>query len=440
MLLQHFGFREDPFGATPDPRCFYHSPTHDEALASLKYGIFSNRGFVALIAPPGMGKTTLLFRFLDGMRDTARSVFLFDVDPQCEPRDLLGYILRDVGITPGQDSAERHDQLKEVLTSEAKSGRQFVLVIDEAQNLSDGALEMVRVLTNFETSRSKLMQIVLSGQPQLSDKLLKPSLVQLRQRISTFCKIEPLSDKETEAYISHRLATAGYDGPALFTPEALTRIVETSHGVPRIINNLCFNSLSLCFALKRKQVDGGMVAEVIADQQLSPSPQAAQAVEIQLPSFLQPQKRSWVPLTAIPLGVIAASLFILFLPGALTTFGSKIPADRQSGNERSLDAEAMARPAATHEAANVAKPLTDDANSGIPQFAITVVPHQCLRDISMQYFGDFNRDLVHQIQQLNPTLVNPDHIEAGQTLWLPKLQPTPVAVNATSPATVRNVP
>jgi len=247
-----------------------------------------------LIAPPGTGKTTLLFQFLEDIRASAQSAFIFDIDPQCEPREIVSYILRDIGIVPGQDGAEMHEQLHRAVAAEATAGRRFVVVIDEAQNLSDAALEVVRMLTNFETSRSKLMQVVLAGQPQLFEKLMKPSLVQLRQRISTFCRIEPLSTKQTGAYIEHRLRAAGYNGPQLFTAEAVSQIADASQGIPRNINNLCFNALSLCCALKTKQVDASMVAEVVADQQLMPSaigtptPPAAPAVV----PFSRPEQRS----------------------------------------------------------------------------------------------------------------------------------------------------
>jgi general secretion pathway protein A len=271
MLLRYFEFREDPFGATPDPRCLYPSNTHREALASLKYGFYSNRGFTSLIAPPGMGKTTLLFRFLEDIRESARTVFLFDIDPECEARELVCHILRDIGVTPGPTSADMHEQLNSVLVAEALAGRKFVVVIDEAQNLSEAALEMVRLLTNFETPQAKLMQIVLAGHPQLDDKLRKPSLVQLRQRISTFCRLEPLSEKQVTAYINHRLNLVGYTGAPLFTKDALILITKASRGIPRNINNICFNALSICCALKGKQVDASMVSEAIADLQMAPN-------------------------------------------------------------------------------------------------------------------------------------------------------------------------
>ncbi len=276
MLSRYFGFQIEPFGAAPDPHSLFESNTHREALASLKYGFHTNRGFTAMIAQPGMGKTTLLFRFLDEIRTSARTVFLFDT--QCKPRELIGEILLDLGIAPRHNRAEMHEQLKGVLTAEARAGRKFVMVIDEAQNLTYEALEMVRLLTNFETRQGKLIQVVLSGQPGLSKILMKASLEQLRQRISTFCRVESFSNREVIEYIEHHISRSSYTGAPLFTSEALTLIAETSRGIPRNINNLCFNALSLCCALRRKQVDAGMISEAIADQQLISSSKETTAV------------------------------------------------------------------------------------------------------------------------------------------------------------------
>jgi len=270
MLLQYFGLKEEPFGVSPDPRRLFLSQTHSEALEGLQSGFSSNRGFTAMIAPPGMGKTTLLFRFLEQIRSTARVVFLFDVDSTCEPREFVAYILRDLGIVPAQGSAEMHDQLSEVLVEENLAGRKFVIVIDEAQNLSDAVLERVRLLTNFESSKGKLIQVVLSGQPQLSDKLLQSSLLQLRQRISTVCHIKSLSIEETIGYINYRVKMAGYLGAPLFTEGAMRLIAQASQGTPRTINNLCFNALTQCCKLKSKEVDIAMVAKVISALQLIP--------------------------------------------------------------------------------------------------------------------------------------------------------------------------
>jgi|WetSurMetagenome_2_1015567.scaffolds.fasta_scaffold118659_1 general secretion pathway protein A len=267
-LLQHFGFREDPFRVNPDARYLFPSKTHLQALSSLENGFYNNRGFIAMIAPPGMGKTTLLYRFLEDTKDTARSIFIFDIDAECKPRDFVGYILRDFGIKPARSSSEMHKQLSEALIKETEAGRKCVVVIDEAQNLSDAVLERVRLLTNFENSQGKLLQIILSGQPQLTDKLKKASLVQLRQRVSTICHLKLLSLEETKQYIDYRLGQAGYEGEPLFSDDALELIAEIGGGTPRTINNLCFNTLAMCSAMQCKQADREMVAQVAESMDL----------------------------------------------------------------------------------------------------------------------------------------------------------------------------
>jgi type II secretory pathway predicted ATPase ExeA/LysM repeat protein len=432
MLPQYFGFQQDPFGTTPDPRCLFLSLTHREALASLEYGFLSNRGITAMIAPPGMGKTTLLFCFLEDTREIASTVFLFDIDAQCEPREFVGYILRDIGITPAQSSSEMHEQLTGALFRENRAGRKFVVVIDEAQNLSDAVLEKVRLLTNFETPRGKLMQIVLSGQPQLSDKLMQPSLVQLRQRISTVCRIEPLSTKETLAYIDYRLKQAGYEGEPLFTKDALTLIAEASHGIPRTINNLCFNALSLCCALKSKQVEDSMVAEVIADLQLTlqsrePVSVAGDAAPDQ-PSEPEGRKPGERLLKfRVP---TAAVLLVMCVLGILGLTKLRTPQSLKTSDAPPLNLRVLP--------ASVRVPTTADTGKTIatksvppPPFEITVEPGQTLENTSVQYLGGFDLHCLQQIQALNPKLTGPNLIVVGQKIWLLGPPAMPVATNAT---------
>lgn len=304
MLLQYFGFKEEPFGVNPDPRCLFLSRTHQEALEALQFGFSNNRGFTAMIAPPGMGKTTLLFHFLEDIRDSARVVFLFDLDPQCEPREFVAYILRDLGIVPAHGSAEMHDQLSNAVIKENRAGRKFVIVIDEAQNLSDAVLERVRLLTNFETSRGKLIQIVLSGQTQLSEKLLHASLVQLRQRISTVCHIQSLSAEEIVGYIDYRVKMAGHIGHPLFTAGAVKLIAEASHGTPRTINNLCFNALALCAKMNLRQVDAAMVAVVVDGLQLIPQSSAAVESPAAAPAATPAVPVAAVPVAAVPVAAV----------------------------------------------------------------------------------------------------------------------------------------
>lgn len=269
MFLEFYKLQEQPFSETPDPRYVYLSPTHREALASLFYGIQAGRGFLALIAEPGMGKTTLLFHLLGLLRNSARTAFLFQT--QCDSRELFRYLLTDLGVDTGEkDLVWMHEQLKEILIGEARAGKHVVVFIDEAQNLGESVLETVRLLSDFETPRSKLVQIVLAGQPQLADKLARPTLAQLRQRVSILSRLEPFTPAETDAYINHRLQVAGYKGGHLFTPEARATVAAWSEGVPRKINNLCFNALTLGYALGRKEIDCPLVQEAANDLEMKP--------------------------------------------------------------------------------------------------------------------------------------------------------------------------
>jgi type II secretory pathway predicted ATPase ExeA/LysM repeat protein len=383
------------------------------------YGYYTNRGFTALIAPPGLGKTTLLFRFLDDIRASARTIFLFDA--LCEPLELISYMLRDLGISPGRNGVEMREQLKEVLVKEARAGKRFVVVIDEAQNMSDDALEMVRLLTNFETPRAKLMQIVLSGQPKLSDKLMMPSLEQLRQRISTFCRIEPLSAEQTAAYIDHRLKRAGYAGPQLFTDDALKLLTDASRGIPRTINNLCFNALTLTCALRRKQVDMGIAAEAIADQQLAPelaqvSPVAPEIVTTPKIDFEEPERSGGV---VKPWAVAAAVLLVASVLSALA-FPRVAPLWSHANAEaRKLFVKVSPSTHAVQAATEISDISVAQPNSRPRSFQVVVGANQRLSDIALKYLGNVDKKRLDQIESLNPRLTDPDHIEVGQKLWLP---------------------
>jgi general secretion pathway protein A len=269
MFLEFYGFREQPFGVTPDPRFLYLSPAHREALASLYYGIEAGRGFMALIAKPGMGKTTLLFQLLQRFQSTARTAFVFQT--QCNSREFMRFLLAEIGceISPDADLVSIHKEFNQCLLREAQAGRRFIVVVDEAQNCDPTVLETIRLLSDFETPRAKLLQIVLAGQPELADKLARPSLGQLRQRISVLSRLEPLPLAEVEQFISYRLRIAGYTGGSLFTPEARKLITELSVGIPRNINNICFNALSIGCALKQKTISVDVLREVATDFDLS---------------------------------------------------------------------------------------------------------------------------------------------------------------------------
>ncbi len=260
-FLSFYGLSEQPFDVTPDPAYLYLSPMYGEALSSLSQGIQNLRGFMALVAEPGMGKTTLLNRLMEELHETARTVFLFQT--QCNSRELLRYLLSELGVeSEAMDVVSMHRALNEILFQEMLNGRRFVLIIDEAQNLDASTLETIRLLSDFETSHAKLIQIVLAGQPQLIETLLRPSLSQLRQRIAILTNLEPLCASETSQYIEHRLRAAGSPTGAIFTPEAVALIAERSQGIPRSINNLCFNALQLGYSEECDTIDARIVQAV----------------------------------------------------------------------------------------------------------------------------------------------------------------------------------
>jgi general secretion pathway protein A len=268
MILDFYKLTEAPFGDTPDPRFLYMGTQHREALASLLMGTANNRGFLALIAKPGMGKTSLIYQYLEMLRDQARTAFVYQTD--CDSREFLRHILLDLDIdASGKDLPGMQELLNRVMMEQMRAGKRFILVIDEAQNLEERILESVRLLSNFETPWSKVIQIVLAGQPQLAERLSSPSMLQLRQRISMIVRLQPFNFQETTAYIERRLAGGGYKGGPLFTLSAERLIFEGSEGIPRNINNLCFNAMALGCALKQKTIDHHIIKEVLADLDLT---------------------------------------------------------------------------------------------------------------------------------------------------------------------------
>jgi type II secretory pathway predicted ATPase ExeA/outer membrane protein OmpA-like peptidoglycan-associated protein len=263
-VLSHFGLRENPFGVTPDPRFLFFSQSHREALASLINGIEWGFGFQALVAQPGMGKTTLLLDLLRMFQGKAHTAFLFQ--PQLTPVELLQSLLSELGVTSqGTSIRDLCEEINRFLVAAAEVNKRVIIILDEAQNLDFTTLEMLRQLSNFETPRAKLMHVILAGQPQLLKKLSAPEQQQLQQRISAIGRLSPLSAEDTRSYIEHRLKTAGADKSGLFPPNITREIWQTSKGIPRNINRLCFSTMLLAFTEHANLVSSGSLREAISD-------------------------------------------------------------------------------------------------------------------------------------------------------------------------------
>ena len=267
LLYERYGLSENPFGFTPDPRYLYESQTHAEARSSLIVGIECGVGFQALIAPPGMGKTTLLSNILEHFDRVARTAFLCQT--QGDSRDFLRTLITEFGGEAHEsDLVHMQDTINQLLLRERRAGKQTIAIIDEAQSLDPAVLETLRLLSNFETSNEKLLHVILAGQPQLAQRLASPAFAQLSQRICMVTRLVPFNLEDTKKYIEHRLAIAGYKGRPLFTSQAVTLIWEQSGGIPREINRFCFNALLLATAVGREQVDSDVLCEVVDDLHL----------------------------------------------------------------------------------------------------------------------------------------------------------------------------
>ncbi len=258
MYQDFFGLREKPFALLPDPRFLYLSRCHREALAHLMYGIEQGEGFIEVVGQVGTGKTTLCRTLLERIGGSAETAYIFN--PSRTESELLAAINREFGLpTAARSRSELIDELNRFLLAKKAAGRTVLLIIDEAQNLEVEVLEQIRLLSNLETDREKLLQIVLIGQPELEENLARTDLRQLNQRISVRWGLRPFAQEETSEYVNHRLRIAGMAAPGPFTPRALRRLHSVSGGIPRVINAIADRALLAAFAAGERRVTPRMV-------------------------------------------------------------------------------------------------------------------------------------------------------------------------------------
>ncbi|MBV5338002.1 MAG: AAA family ATPase [Deltaproteobacteria bacterium] len=267
MYCDFFGFSEKPFTITPNPHFVFLSSIHREAFARLLYGVDSHAGFIALTGEVGTGKTTML-RTLLAQLDPEKYTSALIFNPCLSGEQLLAGICRELGVEADERNRSGYlDALNRFLIEQNSAGRTVVLVIDEAQNLAPDVLEQVRMISNLETERDKLIQIILAGQPELNDVLRRHDLRQLNQRITVRSRLTPIKLDDAAHYINHRLKISGSRIPDIFSPAAVKRIYRFSHGIPRLINVACEQALVMAWTRELLSVSSSMAAEVIKELQ-----------------------------------------------------------------------------------------------------------------------------------------------------------------------------
>jgi general secretion pathway protein A len=321
MYQSFYGLREAPFSPTPDPKFLFQSSRHREALAQLLYGVKERKGFIVLTGEIGTGKTTLLRTLLERLDRDTHVAYVHNSALGIE--GLLEYILQDWGVKSHAAShAQRLFELNEFLIDQHRQGLSPVLVIDEAQNLSIQTLEAVRLLSNFETTSSKLMQILLVGQPELRDKLNTVELRQLKQRIGLRCHIGPLSPEETRLYVRHRLRIAGAADTGVFTDGAIQRIAEYSGGTPRVINIVGDHALLNGFADSKRRIDTGVIDEAIEYLEEGERPEWKRSRRARL---VPSRAAVWATRGGIAALVLVMLMLMVFAANATGWFGHALP-------------------------------------------------------------------------------------------------------------------
>jgi general secretion pathway protein A len=476
MYRAFFGFREKPFNLTPDPKFLYLNASYREALAALHYGIAERKGFVALVGEAGTGKTTLLRRLLSELGPETRSVLV--LNPAVAFDELLVFILTDLGRppAPGTPKLELLEALNAELLDTLARGGNVVVLIDEAQDLGMTVLEELRLLSNLETAKEKILQFVLAGQPELDTMLERTELRQLRQRIAVFSRLRPLGRREVKAYVEARIAAAGGRAGDLFSRAALYRLWRFSRGVPRLVNVAGDNALVTAYAAGQRRVGWRTMGDAVRDlrpgrksrfrlaparlatiglaamigigvgvavSRLSADPNgAARPAHPHVATVTVPQAE---PVAPEPVPVPAPAAPDAAAPavdaGAASVPAEPVPrpadpvaaapedahqrTDAGPAGEPANDGAAVAStsrndavPAA--EVASRRAPVeADAAPPPSPSVSISVERGDTLTHIVRRYYGRKSPDLVAAVQRANPEIADPDVVVPGQSVVLP---------------------
>jgi general secretion pathway protein A len=424
MYNSYFGFRESPFSVTPDPRFFYANPIYLEAFATLRYGIEAKKGFIVITGEVGTGKTTLLRKLLHTLADTVHSVLIFN---SCLSfPEILQVTLQDLGLTAtDHDKVQMLQELNDYLIKQLRLNHTVMMLIDEAQNLSDDVLENLRLLSNLETDQEKLIQIVLVGQPELHAKLSQLHLRQLKQRIALQCRLNPLAAREVGPYIYSRLAVAGYKGKSLFDPEAVERIAAYSNGIPRVMNIICDNALLTAYAEAQQIVSANMIEAVARDLELTPEPSVAETHHDRV--VLAPKIREGRKLVTLPNRIPRGSgaYAIRAGVGALLVMFAFVAVTAVVNSRKLAGIAGMGIGFDRFVSSSEAAPEKQRAGNTVKRQykRVIIQPGSTIQKIAADTYGSNTILGMDLIKDFNPQIQNLNRVSPGQDLLLPPLAP-----------------
>jgi general secretion pathway protein A len=415
MYLKYYGFNKQPFHITPDPEFLYLSPSHKEAMSAIIYGIAQKKGFVAIIGAVGVGKTTILRSYLETTeRKHLKLIYVFN--SHLTFKELIKTIFQELGLESGRNGVlEMVNKLNEVLIEEYKQGNTVVLIIDEVQNMPVDTLESLRMLSNLETSKDKLIQIVLVGQPEFQATLDLDRLKQLKQRIVIRSTIQALTKSESLEYLKFRLLLAGGTAGSVFSDPALKKIINKAQGIPRTLNVLSDNALITGFGYQQRPVTAKIVREIIRDLD-----------GIQRSSFV----RRWVPavlilsLLVLMVGfgwsyrtVLSRKMEILFSPSQDETAQPKLP----EVNTKTLPKVKVQQTLPEEPLrATVPQPLAISKHETLPKKKI-VIRGDTLTKLANEVYGKSDNEVLGLVREKNPQIADPNLIHEGSTIIFPDL-------------------
>jgi general secretion pathway protein A len=420
MYNSYFGFRESPFSVTPDPRFFYTNPVYLEAYAALRYGIEAKKGFIVITGEVGTGKTTLLRKLMRNLEDSVHSVFIFNTHLSFV--ELLQTTLHDLGLAP-QDTSKVSmlQQLYDYLITELKQGHTVAALIDEAQDLSDDVLEDLRLLSNLETDREKLIQIVLVGQPELEAKLDQPGLRQLKQRVAVQCRLNPLKDEEAAPYIDFRLRVAGYADRGLFQRDAVRQIAFYSKGIPRLMNMICDNALLIVYAESKQTVSANTIKEVARDLRIESAIKMTKAEPTA--SILAPETQTIIREASDEAAEHKMKLTLRTGVGTLLGILTFVGVASVIAPQNLLNMGGRSLEAAKHNLNQESVPTKANAEVEFKRKdqRVTIQDGATIYQIAIDTYGANTVLGMDLIKELNPQIEDLNWVSAGQDLLLPSL-------------------